>query len=213
MPPTVMTIVEGHGEVKALPLLIRRIAHEAGHFDLNLPTPIRCPKSKVIRPRGELVEAELTRAIHLAANKLPCREEGAILILYDADEGCPAELGPRIADLAHRIRPDIHVGIVLAKSEYEAWFLAAAESLKRAGKLGPEASPPPDPEDVSDAKRMLANWMGPGKSYSETVDQPKFTHVFDLEEAKGCKSFAKLLREVEKILQKLYPEASRHSRD
>lgn len=82
----------------------------------------------------------------------------------------------------------------MAVREYEGWFLAAAPSI--AGKRSlPEELKVQDPEGVRDAKGWLAKRMERG--YSETVDQPAFSALFDLDLAQsGSKSFAKLVRSV-----------------
>jgi hypothetical protein len=92
---------------------------------------------------------------------------------------------------------------VLAKREYEAWFLAAIESLKRAGKLVEHAEAPGEPESVPDPKRYLSRLMPAGRSYRETVDQPAFSALMDLSEAWKCPSFAKLQRDVAGLLDRL----------
>lgn len=44
---TVATIVEGHGEVQALPKLLHRIAAELAAGSLLTPTPNRVPRGKL----------------------------------------------------------------------------------------------------------------------------------------------------------------------
>ena len=51
-------IVEGHGEVGALPVLIRRIAHERlERFDFNVAKPFRMPRSKIVQFGHDLKKA------------------------------------------------------------------------------------------------------------------------------------------------------------
>ena len=86
-------IVEGHGEVEAVPILIRRVA--ACHYPelaTVIPTPIRIPRNKVFRI------GELERAVGLASQNIG--RQGAIFIILDSDDDCPAELGPA---LLHRV--------------------------------------------------------------------------------------------------------------
>ena len=59
---------------------------------------------------------------------------GGILVLLDADDDCPAELAPTLLNRARSARPDCRVSVVLANREFEAWFLASAQSL--AGRFG-----------------------------------------------------------------------------
>src|SRR5207249_131651 len=121
--PAIASIVEGDGEVEAVPLLIRRLAAlQVPEMFLQVPRPIRVKRDKVVKP------GELERAIELAARQ--AGRGGAIFILLDADDDCPAELAPSLLARARQARSDFPVGLALAKCEYEAWFLAAAESLR-----------------------------------------------------------------------------------
>ena len=117
----IVTVVEGHGEVEAVPILIRRIAEiVAPGIVIDLPRPIRVKRQRLLKA------GELERAIELAARQAGA--DGGILILLDADRDCPAELGPIILTRATAARGDRAIRVVLAKVEYEAWFLAAAGS-------------------------------------------------------------------------------------
>jgi hypothetical protein len=95
--------------------------------------------------------------------------------------------------------PPQNVGLIVAKREFEAWFLAAAESL--AGKCGlPEDfSWPGDPEAKRDAKGVLSKAMmrTSGHLYRETVDQEKLAKAFDMDMARDrAPSFDKLWRQI-----------------
>ena len=205
MNPRIVCIVEGHGDVAALPVLVRRLAHQTQRFNVEVPPPIRCPKSKIVRKSNEISENELARVLHLATAKLHDAPKGAILILLDADEACPAVLGPKLLAEAGRIRPDVRISVVLAKAEYEAWLVAAIDSLRREGKLSPEAEGHRDPESLPDPKRYLSGLMGKGQCYSEPVDQPAMTQLFDLDQASACPSFRKCRREIEQLLRYVSP--------
>jgi hypothetical protein len=80
-------VIEGHGEVEAVPLLVRRICQEL-YFDFSVQTsrPVRVTKSKLLR--GD----ELERAVRLAVANT--ESQGPVLIVFDADDDCPATLGP-----------------------------------------------------------------------------------------------------------------------
>jgi hypothetical protein len=183
-------IVEGHGEVQAVPILLRRILRElAPALNPSLLTPHRVP-------RGQLVTREgLGRAIELMARKVG--DDGRILVLLDADDDLPCVLGPRLLEQARTCRPDRDISVVIAKREYEAWFLASAESLRGQRRLPEDLAPPPAPENVRDAKGWLGERMLDG--YSETVDQPALTSLFDLTAARRSDSFDKLFREVGRL--------------
>jgi hypothetical protein len=190
-------IVEGHGEVEAVPILVRRIVQALDStILLRFPTnPIRIPRDKFVKT------GELERAVELAA--LKNRAPGAILILLDADDDCPKELAPQLLLRARNARSDMPIRVVLAKREFEAWFLAAAESLRGQQGLSSTLEPPPDPEAIQGAKEWLRKHMEANRTYSETVDQPALTRCFDMEAARQAPSFDKLYRDVEWLLQEI----------
>ena len=189
----IVTIVEGHGEVAAVPILLRRIAGVVSpETVLEIPRPIRVPRNTVVRAD------ELERAIGLAAAR--AGTNGCILVLLDADDDCPAELAPRLLERAVEARPDRDIRVVLAKTEYEAWFLAAAASL--AGRHGIDAAvtPPDDPEAIRDAKGWLSARMPAGQPYRETIHQESLSAVVDLGLARAAPSFDKLWRDVSHLI-------------
>jgi hypothetical protein len=189
-------VVEGAGEVAALPILIRRIGE-------RLDPPIYPEVDRpVIIKRSRLDErfGELERGVELAVRSLP--GPGGLLILLDSDRDCPAELGPTLLERAARTRPDIPLGVVLACREYEAWFLAAAESLRGRRGLPADLEVPADPEAVRGAKEKLRRHEPrERRSDKETTDQPAFTAIFDLDLARQrAPSFDKCWREVVRLL-------------
>jgi hypothetical protein len=84
-------------------------------------------RNKVVR------EGELERAITQAVRDRP--GVAAVIVILDADDDCPAELGGLLLNRSVTAT-DKPVGVVLAKREFEAWFLGAKESLR--GKRGTE---------------------------------------------------------------------------
>lgn len=122
----IAVVVEGKGETVAVPVLLRRIAGAATPgLNLRISVLRRGRQQVVKKPHFE-------NAIDLAARRVG--PTGLVLVLLDADTDCPAELGPQLVRRAAKARPDRTTRVTLAKAEYEAWFLAAAESL--AGKHG-----------------------------------------------------------------------------
>ena len=189
-------IVEGHGEVEAVPILIRRIASNL-YPELGIDTshPIRIPRSKVIK------EGELERAVKLAAQNT--KGQGAIFILLDSDYDCPARLGPELLCRALETHSDLPIAVVLAKHEFEAWFLAAAESLRGYKGLKNDLASPNNPEEIHDAKGWLKQRMEGTRTYRPTVDQPGLTAHFDLDQARQADSFDKCYRDIGRLLDEL----------
>ena len=99
----------------------------------------------------------MERAVALAAGR--AGPHGGILVLLDADDDCPAELASDLLRFAEHSRRDRSIRVVLAKAEYESWFLAAANSLAGHRGMDEAASPPPDSEAI---RRDLASLLGEG---------------------------------------------------
>lgn len=194
-PVRVSCIVEGRGETRAVPILVRRIA-ETIDPSIVVDTPvIRRPKSTLLQ------EGEFAREIEAAARLV--RGRGAILVVIDSDNACPARLGPRLLEWARQVRGDLPIAVILAKWEFEAWFLAAAESLRGQRGLATDLQPPSDPEAVQGAKEWLTRHMPWAQPYSAPVDQPALARYFDLEAARRADSFDKCYREIERLLTTL----------
>ncbi len=84
---SIACIVEGHGEVQAVLILIRRTAAIIDPaLAIDVKPPLRISRSKLIRGQ------ELERAVEFAARKTG--NQGGILILVDSDDDCPANSAP-----------------------------------------------------------------------------------------------------------------------
>ena len=174
-PPSIIPIVEGHGEQEAVPTLIRRIGLSLSPpIYPNVLPPIRRSRPKLVR------QDELERTVKLAANKVGTN--GRILIIIDADDDCPATLGPQLLARAQSARPDRQISVVLAKSEFESWFLAGASGLAGQRGLSSTLNPPDDPESKRDAKGWLTANMT-NQTYKETTHQAAFADCFDMHQA------------------------------
>jgi hypothetical protein len=194
----IAVIVEGHGECEAVPILIRRIAQTIDPaFVPKILSPLRVSASRLMKV------GEVERSVDLAARKL--RGTGGILIIVDCDweNCCPAEEGPELLKRAVTTRGDLPITVILAKREFEAWFLAAAESLRDKFGLPGDLESPAYPESIRGAKEWLTEKMPPGRAYAETTDQPAFTAVFDMNSARRADSFDKCYRDIRSMLERL----------
>jgi hypothetical protein len=192
-------VVEGHGDVESVPILLRRCAVSWNPLiGFEAPKPVRIPRSKLLKP------GELERGVELASYHA---QGGGVLVLIDADDDCPATLGPQLLARARTVTQ--FATVVLAKSEFESWFLAAAASVAGRRGLATGLAAPATPEDIRDAKGWLTRAMGdPHAAYSETLDQPALTAVFDLDAARvASASFDKFSREMNAFLGKLQEHA------
>jgi hypothetical protein len=182
---SVVSIVEGDGEVAALPVLLRRLGEWLTPDKvLSIGRPIRVRREQFLN-REDIFCKQLAVAASM------CPEPGWILILLDADDDCPSDLAEVIHERAAAVVPGRNISVVLANREYEAWFIAAAASLD--GKRG-FASPAlvPDAESVRGAKQWVSKQIRQG-AYHEVVDQPALSAHMDLQQAHdNSRSFRKL---------------------
>ncbi|ASF45945.1 DUF4276 family protein [Methylovulum psychrotolerans] len=189
----ITAIVEGDGEVAAFPILLRRLRDwlSPDNYGLEITKPIRVRRDRFLNK-----EEEFHRMLMLAAQK--CEQQGWIVILLDADDDCPAQLSREILDRTQRIVPDRKISIILANKEYEAWFIAARDSLDGLRGFSITHGDNPEPEGIRDAKKWLGSRIKEGK-YREITDQPAFSASMDLQQAKdNSRSFLKLCSEWQK---------------
>lgn len=173
----VALIVEGHGEVQALPLLVRRILGERGHHP-TINKPHRIPRDRML--------SDLPRAVPLHRSRVG--GSGLVMIVFDADD-CEAQTAAKKAlDVAADGHP---VAVSVAVREYEAWFLAALASLRSHRAVRADAEYLDDPEARRGAKEQLREHMN--EPYRENIHQPAFSQLMDLAEARRrSPSFADL---------------------
>jgi hypothetical protein len=186
----IQTLVEGKGEEGAVPILLRRFREISGAFSVDFGRPIR-------RHRSELVnESPLRRSVQVALRQ----EWGCdgILILFDADKDCPKELVLKVQSWARTEAGRVPCEVVIAHREYEAWFLGSMESLRDRRNIRADAVSLADPESTRGAKEKLQSSML--KPYSETLDQPALTALFDLAAAhRSCRSFRRMVHAFERL--------------
>ncbi|KJS70712.1 MAG: hypothetical protein JM57_08235 [Comamonadaceae bacterium BICA1-1] len=181
-------IVEGDGEVAAMPILLRRLGAEC-QPQVNVVT---LPPIRVRRDRFLNKEDEFRRQLLLAAAK--CGDGGWILLVLDADDDCPATLSKKILRRAQPYISHRKFSVVLANREFEAWFVASAASLNGVRGFVFRAELPTDVEQPRDAKGWLQRQMA--GTYREKLDQPAFTSRFDMQQAwHQSRSFRKLCKE------------------
>ncbi|MBI2898753.1 MAG: hypothetical protein HYY17_01065 [Planctomycetes bacterium] len=180
-------VVEGYGEVDAVPNLCARILTFLNVRDWFVdPEPIRQPRSRLVdervrsprRPcRAETVEKAL-----LLARRRPA---DGVLLICDSDDDCPAVWGPDAGSVVRRIMPG---GCVMVVREYETWLLLNQpdNALRRAGIVAPER--------LRDARGALQRIV---KGYLSTVHMLPQTRLIDIGSLlKKSGSFEKLVRTV-----------------
>ena len=133
--------------------------------------------------------------VYIARNAGLAAHRGKWLILLDADDDSPAILAKEIEQRARNLIPHRRISVVLAHREYEAWFIAAAESLNNQRGFTVSVSEIIDAETTRDAKGWIKARMV-SRSYGEMTDQPAFSARMDLQQAfDRSRSFRKFCAE------------------
>ena len=177
----IVPIVEGPGDVKAVPELLRRVLSERlDRYDIGVLKP------KMAKGKGGLIK-RLENFIGYAALTDGCV---AILVLLDADDDCPKELGFELAGRARATALSIPTVVVCAKREYESWFLASDENFQG------------EAEEYSSAKQWLNRRFAEGLTYKETRDQVRFSATMDMDAAyESSRSFRRLCNAVDELVR------------
>jgi hypothetical protein len=192
--PFIAPIVEGHGEVEALPALLHRIVRASGFQGiLHVNPPIRVKSGSFLNDPDFF-----QRYIALASEKA-AQEGGNVLILLDCDDGCPAKLGPVLLRRAREVRSDVGMFVSLAHREFESWFIAAIKSLRGMRGLPNDLLPPPDPETIRNAKGWLGERMN--VAYDPVTHQIEFARKIDLSQACASQSFNRFYHYVYGLLE------------
>ena len=215
----IVPIVEGYGEWDAVPILLQRWLHSRRYHNIEVHEdgPVRASgRGAITVAHDEKNELGMEYYIEKALLREP--QPDAILILLDADEDCPRELAASLLARARAlVPPDYPIGVVIAKREYEAWFLAAfpstrfRQALTVLGtrlnfRLARQSLPRGmDVEEIADCKKEVAKLLGL-KKYKETLHQPALTQLlpFTRGATRGMtqrsRSFRKLLKELHELL-------------
>lgn len=179
----IASIVEGHGDVDALPILLRRI-----NSSLVVARPIRVKRQRIVDPD------ELRRyALIAEANIVQRGGRGSVLLLLDADQDCAATLGPVLRRHISEALPHRTCACSLAVRDYESWLVAG------------DALAPTNPDESRGGKAWLAQRHG---HYSETADQPRLTARLDIPRVEAAsRSFRHLVAAV-RLLCELPPHSA-----
>lgn len=183
-------VVEGKGDVEALPNLCSRVRDYLAAWDWFVdPQPVRQPRGSLVDERApspdRLCRADgAARAVQLAL----ARPADAILLTCDSDDDCPAVWGPSARAVVTQVARGEAVMVV---REYEGWLLYAFGDAELA-ELGVTA-----PERIRGAKEKLRRLV-PG--YKPTTHQLEITRKLDLGRLRRASdSFDKLVRSLAAI--------------
>ncbi len=195
----IVPIVEGPGEVEAVPALLWKLLVEMGRYDIQIEIPQNAHGcGNLTKPGG------IERFVQNAWTKRDC---GAVLVLVDADKKCPVRMA---ADFTRRVLAlgvRFPVVIVIAKCEYETWFLASLETVAGTPLDGGYGLPvglvyPDEVENRVGAKGWITRQLPDERIYKETIHQASMTRLLDPERVRQkSRSFRRLCHALEQAVE------------
>ena len=202
MPPVFAPIIEGQGEVIAFRNLINKVlaAYEATLYP-TISDVWRIPRSAIVNPEKLVLTAE--KAIRQAETlqDMEGQNKARLIVLFDADDDCPADLGPRLRERLIARFPNNPISVNLANREYESWLIASLETIAERAGIPTSTSVPTNLESIRGAKEWLVRRMPQGYSYKPKNDQVRLTTGIDVPLARRrSQSFDRFCREVERLL-------------
>lgn len=166
-------IVEGDGDVLALPVLVRRILEANNIFDAALASPVQ--------KRGDLPKVRRRFSDFFQAATFDMHP---ILCVLDFDcSDCRDVLSEEqnFRNMAASLRPGYPFQACFLVKEYESIFLSDPETTRQVlPRIRDNYSFPTDPEGIRDAKGELSSAQERGWSYKPTVHQAKLSAQVNL---------------------------------
>ncbi len=190
----ILPVVEGDGDLLAVPELVRRVARGLDHYDLTVERPHK---------RGDLPKV-IARFDDFF--KVALLEKCPILWVMDYDcadcddqESHVKQLQARAASLAQGTPFEF----VFLVQEFETLFLADHETTRKVFGDVPNAHLfPTDPETVRDAKGCLSKARPKGSTYKPTQHQLKLASQVDLARLQTrSPSFARFRTAIQRLLE------------
>lgn len=175
----ILPIVEGDGDLKAVPLLLRNLLTFHGLHETQILPPHK--------------RSELPKVVAGFDNyfRMALKENAAILLVLDFDCeycDCPVMEAEKLYRHAQAIRSDWPFKIAFLVKEFESLFLAEAQAATNVLALPPDIEFPDKPETIRDAKGWLSKALPKGSTYKPTVHQAKITAHLNFEKLRETSS-------------------------
>ena len=208
MPLKLVPVVEGFGEVEAVPLLLRRLLREQFGYDER---DFEIARPKNAKGCGGLISDNgIERYVKHAFKEDGC---AGVIVLIDndpaeglahrnkIDDTCAPALAQYLACRVQAIHPFRPVAIIVARWEYEAWFLASLETAGPAVGMPADTVYRGDVESERSANGWIEKRLPPDRKYFETHDQAAMTQQLDLERVtRRSRSFRRLRHALEQLI-------------
>lgn len=178
-------VIEGVGDLRALPELLRRHMHSRGDYRDLLGKPVP------LHGGGNASKASgIEGYVAPAASRPGCR---GVLVVLDSDGKCIKEMAEelisRLQDVSHK-----PFRLALAERDFEDWLYCSAETL---GLSGLEFDP--GKRGLGEIRRALK----PG-TYTKPVHQPRFASRLSLDVARPrSESLDRAIERFEELLELL----------
>lgn len=174
--PHVGLVVEGKGDINAMPLLLRRYMESTGDYRDLIGKPIP------LHGRGNATGKDgIERYAATSEIRPGCV---GVLVVLDADDDCAAQFGPSLRARAEGAVAS-PVRVVLAERNFEDWLYASIETLS----IGQSRSYSPGASGLGAIVELLRS-----RKYAKATWQARLTSQMDIGLAAGrSRSLARLL--------------------
>ncbi|MET4104999.1 DUF4276 family protein [Hymenobacter sp. UYP22] len=188
-----IALVEGPGDVTAVPVLLRKLFQQNHDFDWMPGDPMKVGELPALRKKLR----NFAEALRIKMNDGKCH---GVLVLLDMEDGCPRDEAWALASDFAAFGLPYPVAVVFAYREYEEWLVASLPTIAPNVASLPNVLVRDYPiEGKRGVKEWLTRQMPAGTIYKETTDQASFTAYLNAELALECRSFQRLTKAVAEI--------------
>lgn len=189
-----LPVVEGEGDERAVPALLRRILHHHGRFDVDVLKPHR---------RGELPKVKANFSRYFQAALL---ENASVICVLDYDCATCDDVErdeQELRTLAKGVNAQAGFDACLIVKEFESLFLCDPRATRASLPLiHAKLDFPANPESVRDAKGWLSEAQPKGAAYKPTTHQARIVSHLNLDHLlEKSPSYQRLARAVLRLTE------------
>jgi hypothetical protein len=196
----IVPIVEGDGDIEAVPCLLYKLLHLKQEFRISVAPPKNAHGCGNLLKRGGI-----ERFVEYARMEPRC---AAVLVIVDGDAcgDCPVLTAQALAARVRAMPRSSPVEIVVANREYEAWFLASwgsmlGQRIENRITIPIGATFTGNPESIRGVKEWISRQLPPGRIYKETEHQLTMTRLVDVNVARtNSRSFRRMCTALDQLL-------------
>ena len=194
-----VTLVEGPGDMAAVPVLLHKLLRHNSVFDWQPGDSMRVGGLIPLRKRLSSFAETLRIKMHSGL----CH---GVLVLLDLEDGCPRDEAWALATEFASFGLPYPVCVVFAHREYEEWLVASLPTIAPQTQLLADGLTRNYPiEGKRGVKEWLTSNMPRGSIYKETTHQEEFTRSLDISLAQECRSFRRLVKAFDEVINQEAP--------